>query len=249
MFKRIAEGWKARQIAKAIDGHPVLGKVLSHLRDVLNDTSQGLGKHFSEAGKEHLVTECLADIDRQLSQPNPALAVRMRLLEFMILSAQFDVLVMQPPTPFEGLSGELRPHIPTLKESDKDLREFFYGLDSPVTSPDDMWDAVLFRYWVMNLYVNAYNIARIVLQDFHTDKTKDWLRPCYISLCIWQENSYRQCLGLPAVIPGDDPAIRAIGHSVWMNLAQQGHQHLRLEWENAWEDMFKEPSPYAGLAP
>jgi hypothetical protein len=248
MFKKIAEGWKARQSVSTIEKHPILGAVLTQLRAVLNDKSQGLGKHFSDEGKQRLLMECLGDIDGQLSQPNPAHAVRIRLIEFLLLSAQFDVLIMQPPTPFQGLSGELRPHIPALKDSDKNLSEFFYGLDNPVSSLDDMWDAVLMRYWVMNLYVNAYNNARVALKDYHSDKTKDWLRPCYISLCIWQEDTYRQGLGLPSVIPSDNPQLRALGHSVWINLAQAGHEHLRLAWDNAWEDMFKEPSPYAGLA-
>ncbi|MFM0007621.1 hypothetical protein PQR57_42615 [Paraburkholderia dipogonis] len=150
---------------------------------------------------------------------------------------------MQPPTPFEGISGELKPKIPELARTDKELGDFFYGLDKPVKSFDEMWDAVSMRYWVMNLYVNAYNTVRCALGDYHADKTKDWLRPCYTSFCIWHENTYRTGLSLPSAIPGGAGELRALMHSSWMNRAQEGRQHLRLAWEQSWEECFNERSP------
>ncbi|MGY6125392.1 hypothetical protein ACW9YV_07835 [Paraburkholderia strydomiana] len=248
MLSKIVERLKVNKLVKAIERDPLRGPALTLLRDVLNDKRQGLAKNFSEEGKQRLTAECLTDIDNVLAQSNPVQAVRMRTIEFMLLSAKFDVLVMQPPTIFQGLSGELKPRIPDLARSDKELGDFFYGLDEPMDSFDKMWDAVLMRYWVMNLYVNAYNTVRCALGDYQADKTKDWLRPCYISFCIWHENTYRTSLALPSVISGENCDMRALMHSTWMNRAEEGEKFLRRSWEQSWEECFGEQSPYAGLA-
>lgn len=247
MLQNLLNSWKARRAASHLERHPIFGRVTRYAREILNDTTKGLGQHWSESGKQELLLNLLSDLKKVLAQPNPAQAVRMRTLEFMLLAAQFDVLVMQPPTPFPGLSGKLKSHIPDLAKKDQDLEEFFYGFNPTPETFNDMWDAVLFRYWVLHLNMNAYNQARIALGDWHEDSKKDWFRPCYTSLCVWQENRYRTLLGLPSAISGHDFDLKAIMHSTWMNRAEEGHRELRLVWEKSWEEAFSEPSPYRGF--
>jgi hypothetical protein len=88
MFSKIVERLKVSKLVKAIELDPLRGPVLTLLRDVLNDKRQGLGKNFSEEGKQRLTAECLTDIDSVLAQSNPVQAVRMRTIEFMLLSAK-----------------------------------------------------------------------------------------------------------------------------------------------------------------
>src|SRR6266496_4191055 len=143
--------------------------VFAYLRDVLNDKSQGLGMYYSEEGKARLITEILTDIEQMLSQPNPVQAVRMRSLDIIIGTADFQVLVIPPPPEpdptgirdYEGVTGELKMRIPELIKVDKELEEFFYGFDETPTTPSDMWDAVLMRYWVLHLSMDTYNLVRI----------------------------------------------------------------------------------------
>lgn len=246
MLQKLGEWWQGRTLVKKLEQHPVHGPVLVNLRTVINDKSQGIGKYWSDAGKQGLVSKVLTDLDAQLSQPDPVQRVRMRLIEFMMLAASFQVLVLQPPSKVDGISGELKPAIPELAKVDKDLEAFFYGLDDPVHGFDEMWDAVLGRYWVLNLFMNSFNTARIMLGDWHTDRAKDWFKPCYASFCIWHENQYRGKLGLPPVISGRDPDLRAIMHSTWLQRAEEGHRELRLAWERTWEEAFEEQSPFAG---
>jgi hypothetical protein len=248
VLQNLIGSWKGRRAAKQLERNPIYGPIVRYARAVLNDRSQGIGKVWSEDGKRKLLEGLLADVAQVLAEPNPAQAVRMRAIEFMLIAAQFDVLIMQPPTPFKGLSGELKPRIPELAKKDKELEEFFYGIDPAPTTFDGMWDSVLMRYWAMNLNLNSYNQARVALGDWHDDRKKDWFRPCYTSLCIWQENTYRRQLGLPSVIGGDLEDLKAIMHSTWINRAKEGHKELRLVWEKSWEEAFKEPSPYHGLA-
>ena len=102
-------------------------------------------------------------------------------------------------------------------------------------------------YWVLNLYMNAFNTARMALGDYHPDRTKDWFTACYASFCIWHESNYRNELGLTSVVDGQDPDLRAVMHSTWLQRAEEGHKELRLAWERSWRDAFGEPSPLHGL--
>jgi hypothetical protein len=248
MFGKLIDDWKARNSASELEKHPIFGPVLNQLRDSLNDKTQGIGKHFSDEGKQKIILECVDDIGNVLEQPNQIQVCRLRAMEFMLLSSKFDVLIMQPPTTNGLLSGELKQRIPELAKVDKELEEYFFGLDNTPTTFDEMWDAVLMRYWVMHLYMNAYNIVRYKLGDMHTNPTKDWFRVCYLSFCIWQENTYRHELNLPPLIEGDSADLKGIMFSSWINRAQEGCKELRLAWEKSWEDCFKEPSPFTGVS-
>src|SRR5258706_6713685 len=191
MLSELLESWKARRSIKELERHPIYKLVLLYVRSVFNDKSQGIDQHWSEDGKRKLVITLIEDLQRVLALPNPAQAIRMRAIEFMLIAAQFDVLIMQPPGPFKGLSGELKSHIATLGKKNKYLEEFFYGINPTPTTFDEFWDAALSRYWATHLYMNAYNQARLALGDYNADKSKDWFLPCYTSLCIWQESIYR----------------------------------------------------------
>lgn len=138
MFGKLIENWKVKKVVKDLEQYPIYGLVLKLFRETLSDTSNGLGKNYSEDGKPELMQKVLADIEQVLAQPNPVQAVRMRTIEFMLLAAKFDVLVMQPPTPFKYLLGEFKPKIPELAKLDKELEEYFYGLDPTPISFDDM---------------------------------------------------------------------------------------------------------------
>jgi hypothetical protein len=171
----------------------------------------------------------------------------------MIETAKFHVLVILPPPEadstgirdYEGVTGELKASLPELVKVDNELEAFFYGLDETPTTPSDTWDAVVMRYWVLHLYMDTYNLVRIALGDWHKEKQKDWFRPCYISLCIWQESQYRQKLGMPPAISGTNPDRKALMHSTWINRLEEGHKEVRLAWEKSWTEVFHEPSPYA----
>jgi len=255
MFNKLIEIWKTREAIKETKANPILGAVLVHLRDVFNDKSKGLGKYWSEDGKARLTNQILTDIQEALSQPNPVQATRMRILALMLETAKFQVLVI-PPSPesdstgirdYEGVTGELKASIPELVKEDDELEEFFYGLDETPTTPSDMWDVVLRRYWVLHLYMNTYNLVRIALDDWHKEEKKDWFLPCYISMCIWQEDQYRKKLGMPSAISGDHPDWKALMHSTWKNRLEEGDKEVRLAWEKSWTDVFNEPSPYSKI--
>jgi hypothetical protein len=248
VFKKLIDAYRAHKDIKKLEAHPIYGAVLMLLRERLNDTSQGIGKHWSEEAKLRMISGILKDIDQRLNQPNPVQAVRMRLVELTLMTAGFEVLTTKKPFPFQGISGKLKEHIPLLAKSDPELGKFIYSVDGKITDVNEQWDACLAGYWMLHLYMSAFNITRISLNDYHIDQKKDWFKACYLSFCIWQEQKYRTDLGLPTVIPGTAPEMRAIAHNSWIDRAEEGHTELRLVWEKSWQVAFNEPSPFEGIA-
>lgn len=250
MFGKLIEKHKAKKALKALQEHPVFSEVLHYSNHIMQDTSNGLGKHFSPETKAEIVQQILAEMELLLGQPDPIKAFRLRSLEYMMCSAQFDVLIMQPDTvAFEMLSGELKPHLVQLAQKHKALEEYIYGLNRTPVTQDELYDTFLMRYWVMHFRMSCYNFARRALGDFHKDMTKDWFRAAYISMCIWQEEDYRKTLGLPSLIGEDfNDSLKMIMFSSWIQRTEEGHQELRLAWERSWQDVFKEPSPLQGKA-
>lgn len=250
MFGKLVDSWKARNAIRKIERHPVLGPVLEYLRQVSNDKTREIGANWTEENKQELVNECLTEVEQTICQPNPVQSIRLETIDWLLMVAQVEVLIIQPPTRHKYLSGELKPKISELAEKDKLLKEYFGGVTPRPVGFDDQWDAVVNRYSAATAYAGAYNIARVALKDFHEDTTKDWFRACHLSLCIWYENVYRGKLGLPTLIEGEERTLdlKGIAFSQWVELARAGVLDLRLTWEKAWEKAFDEPSPFTGVA-
>jgi hypothetical protein len=255
MFGKLIETWQARKAVKLIENHPILGEALRYLRNAANDTSQGFGKYYSDDGKAQIVTRIIDEMQQLLAGPNPAQAIRMRTCEFMLITAETQVLVIDPPPApdvtglrnFEGITGELQARIPELTKANEGLEKFFYSLSNEPKSFQDYLDVIEYRYFSMHLSMSAYNKARIALGDKHANVKRDWFRPAFTSFCIWQENTYREELSMPRAISGDDADLKALLHSTWMNRLQEGIPDPRLAWEKSWEKTFKGPSPYRDI--
>jgi hypothetical protein len=142
----------------------------------------------------------------------------------MVMAVRFDVLVMLAPaplmpTPLKGISGELAEYIPQLRAVDNELAGNFNELADPCESVDQMGQVILMRCWISHLYMDGFGLSRMALGDYYADPIVDWFRPCYYSLRIHREHSYRKVLGLPAAIEGPDPDMRKLTHSAWLNRA------------------------------
>jgi hypothetical protein len=210
MFKTLGSFYRDLRTLRQITRHPILGSVFFNIRDTLSDTSKALGKNASDEYKQSLFDKALTEVQRAIAQPNPVQGVRLRLLDLILQTAAYQVLVI-PPRPeldetglraFEGITGELKRRIPDLACKDEHLKELFYAHDEPVSEFDEMFDVILFHYWSSHLFLSAFHVARCALKDYHNDPHKDWYRPCFISQCIWQESRYRDVLGLPSALTG-----------------------------------------------
>jgi hypothetical protein len=220
---------------------------------IVNDPKHRNFSGWDVAVREHCVSDVVEDIEQQLAEPDPVQAIRMRLIEHMTTAARFDVLVMPAPTPLKptplaGISGELTDYILPLRNADREFANFFSELTDPCESVEQMKQVLLMRYWIAHLFLHGFGFARLALNDYEADAAADWFRPCYYSLRIHREHSYRMALGLPAAIEGPDPDRRVLIHLGWLSLALEGHKDLRAAWEIFWTLAFNEPSPYEGSA-
>lgn len=114
-------------------------------REITKDSSEQMVKRQAEKMMEEVI--------KVANAPDPRMANRENLTNWILECAQFQVLVIDPP-PAEGptglrgqpgITGELKARLFELAQKDKTLREFMHAFDTP-KDWDDVWDPVLMRY-------------------------------------------------------------------------------------------------------
>jgi hypothetical protein len=246
LFKSIATYWNPQKKSEGIEKHPIYGPVLSSSIKLLSNSEFGLSRHWSENGKTELLNNVISDIQEQFQKPNPRRALRTRCLECFIEAARFDVLIMKPPTQHRHLSGQMGNYIAELQTKDQYLQEFLDSFTNRPTELNDVHDYILNKYWILYFHINALNIARSLGGDCPQDPKSDWFGVSYLSLCIWTEDRYRNTLGLPSSIDGENSFWKSLAHSEWVQVLEEDQENPRQIWEQRWWDKFAEPSPFSG---
>lgn len=219
----------------------ILGAALITMREIANDSSSGIGKYYDEEEKDKLIYDCLIDIEKTLFEQDKIKAVRLRLINLMYSCAEMDVLLMKPPAIHNLLSGEMSEKIMELLNVNESLNQ---KISSEITVPltlELVKSQISGSYLQHHFYMAAYNTVRVSLKDFSNDLKKDWYRCCYVSFCIWMENTYRSQLNLPTLI---EDQIKAIAFSGWPSVVNENPIDLRETFETKWRNVFNEPSPF-----
>lgn len=245
MFTSTAEPWNPNKEPEELKNHPIYGPVRSSSIELLSNIDFGLARHWSENGKGELLKRVISDVHEQLQKQNPRRAIRTRCLEIFIEAARFDVLIMKPPTQHRHLSGQMGNYLSELQTKDQYLQEFLNSLTNTPTEFNDVYNCILNKYWVLYFYINAFDIARSLNGDCPKESDLDWFRASYLSLCIWTEDQYRNTLGLPSFINGENSIWKALAHSEWVQILEEDHESPRKIWEQRWQETFDEPSPYS----
>jgi Trp operon repressor len=218
-----------------------LGAALITMREITNDSSAGIGKYYDEEEKDKLIYNCLIDIEKTLFEQDKIKAVRLKLMNLMFSCAEMDVLLMKPPAMHNLLSGEISEKIMELLSVNESLNQ---KISSEITSPltlELVKSEISGSYLQHHFYMAAYNTVRITLKDFSKDLKKDWYRCCYISFCIWMEDTYRSQLNMPLLI---ENRMKAIALSGWNSVVNENPIDLRESFESKWKNVFSEPSPF-----
>lgn len=219
----------------------ILGAALITMREITNDSSAGIGKYYDDEEKDKLIYDCLIDIEKTLFEKDKIKAVRLKLMNLMFSCAEMDVLLMKPPTMHNLLSGEMSEKIMELLSVNESLNQKIIAeISSPLTL-ELVKSEISGSYLQYHFYMAAYNTVRIALKDFSNDLKKDWYRCCYISFCIWMEDTYRSQLNMPLLI---ENRIKAIALSGWTSVVNENPIDLRESFESMWKNVFSEPSPF-----
>src|SRR5436309_161836 len=155
--------------------------------------------------------------------------------------AKYQVLVLPSQSDSEeeitglrgepGITGELKAHLQEIAQKDKTIREFAAALDNP--SPEELFDACLFKYWVSGFLANLFQSTRVALGDYHPSVDKDWYRPFVAAICAWEEYNFRRAIGLPDVLATQDGlgSMAALKYSIYANIVMSGTKYPNFESE------------------
>jgi hypothetical protein len=186
--------------------------------------------------EENLLNHCIQIIDSD----NPLVKNREFLSSSVIECADLQVLVLTKETDtsgilnVKGISGELKEHIVEIAKINKALREYFYGFNEELDF-DFIWSDILFRYRLRASAMNVYSAMRVLYDDTHSVKEKDWFRPFFAAMCVYSESNYRKEIGLQSLFP-DNP-LATLQYSVFLNMVINGEKYPDLSWRDKFPNL------------
>ncbi len=218
----------------------ILGPALVTLRRLAYDEKTGIA-NYEEDEKDRLIYDCLLDIEQTLFEKDKIKSVRLKIIDLMFDCSEMNVLIMKPPTMSKMLSGEIEVKIVEFFAVSEALQKTFPNIEPNSAEFDVLKNEIIQRYLRLHFYMSAYNAVRFCLNDFNDDLKKDWFRTCYVSLCIWHEDTFRTQLGMPSLVANP---LKVIAYSGWLSVVNENPNDLRESFEQKWQNCFNEPSPF-----
>lgn len=241
MFGKLVDYVKAFFAVRALEKHPVYDAAIRHIRETFADDSKGLGRYATQKFREELVQRLLQEVAEVVTSVNPVMANREKLASYALGLAKYQVLILPAPNEPEqettgfrgkpGITGELKAHLKEIAEKDKDIKEYAWSLGNP--TPQQLFEACVFKCMVFGFEANLFHCTRIALGDYHPSPDKDWYLPFVAAMCAWEEHKFRKLIGLPDVLATQDEfgSIAGIKYSTFLNIVMGGAKYPNLEWE------------------
>jgi hypothetical protein len=222
-------------------GRIAIEKYWTGNHEIIKDFSDELVNHHAEEMREEVLKVAFS--------PDPRMANRERLTSCVMEFAQFQVLLIDPPPAEDpsglrgqpGITGELKAHLLELAQKDRGLREFMHAFPTP-KSVDGVRDPVLYRYRIMYAWISVYHMLRFAFDDVNHAEGKDWFIPFVAAMCAWQEDVYRESLGMPHAFEGSETEAskKALKMNSFMQFVLEGARFPDLEWRERSEEMVEE---------
>jgi hypothetical protein len=188
-----------RRRARKLENNPLVTLGREAVRSSWTEHLE-ISKQHSREYLENIARQLLDEVVRVAESDDPVRYNRDRLVEFGTMAACYEVLLMDsPPLPdvtglrgHLGVSGELKAHLPQLRDEVKNLTEF--DVDLP---QDALHDVCLVRYRQCHAAVHVHHTLRFALDDCSKESELDWFRPLYAIQCALAECRYRGMLQMP----------------------------------------------------
>lgn len=221
--------WKFKRttLGRALDEHTreffYSGHTLSWLRQ---DNKE---KHV------RALYDLLGRIDRA---ENPPMQLRTALADYVILYAQMAVLSLTEEekaghffaaNPY--ITGEIHRRIVEAAPHVEEAAQFAWQTEG--ASAEDLMGFANARGALMLFYANALNMVRIEGGD--TDPVKDWYKPFVEAMLVWEEDTLRDRLGMPRLVPG---ALHGLPYSTFLNQVTNGEANPFYSWTKAFPDLY-----------
>ena len=183
--------------------------------------------------------QLMTDLVNAQQAASPALALREKLAEYVIIFCQHTALCLKEgekagqsyaANPY--ISGKLHEHIVEAAKHNEELAEFIWKEGRNV-SADELISVANTRSALCLYYANGLNMARIAIGD--TDPDKDWYKPFVEAMLVWEEGTYRQKLGLPQLVSG---LVGTLPYSTYLNYVVDGELNPFYTWVKNWPDRY-----------
>ena len=212
-----------------------LGQVLAeHSREYFYGDNILSG--FSDAAKERLIGDFHLQVFGFAAQPNPHLKFREHLASCVIGYASIQVLCLKPEEKAESfysgaqyISADLHRHIRACAQHHDELKRIVW--EHPDFTDEELIANANARASVWLYYANGLNIVRSEFGE-QVIKGRDWYRPSVVSAMIFEEETYRQKIGLPSLAPD---TLLPLEHSTFMTGVAGGDRNPLYEWETHYE--------------
>ncbi|GGY10517.1 hypothetical protein GCM10007160_42160 [Litchfieldella qijiaojingensis] len=235
MFSELINKFKERKAINEWRSSPLGIALENHSREYFYGENELLGG-FSEEGKQNIIGDFYQKIIALSTDENAFLTYREQLATYVCEYASFQVLCLKEDEKKDSfysdcpyISAELYKHTQILSEHNDLLKE--HKWKNGEVSDEEFIALCNARCAVLLYCINGLNIVRIEFKDVIEEK--DWLRPFIKSMLIWEEDTYRQKISLPSLLPND---LDGLWHSTFMNIVVNGAANPYYEWEKAQEE-------------
>ena len=167
-----------------------------------------------------------------LTQKNPFLENRQMLADSIIKFTKLQVLVLKPDPNEDatgmvghlGITGKLNSKIVEAVKSDKELYTSFNSILKTFTY-DTVYSQCLYEYRYTYSRMLVFSHLRVIFDDFNTED--DWLRSCIVSSCSYEEDVFREKLGMNSK---EQQSLTYLRYSTYVNLVLNGEKDPKKKW-------------------
>jgi hypothetical protein len=197
-------------------------------------TGKTVLRHLSPEQKQSHINDFATRILQISASSNPFLKLREELAGLVYAYAELQVLCLMPAdipdlygaSPY--ISGELNHYILKCAEHIKELKEVVWN--DPSITREGLTSYCNLQCALFLYFVNGVNLMRVEIGDYNDVPEKDWLHPFITSMLIYCEDTYRQKIGLPSLLPNLPDGLI---HSTFMNIVLNGDKNPLFEWETS----------------
>jgi hypothetical protein len=201
---------------------------------------------LSDEKKAEIINDFTVRVFGIFQTPNSFLKMREEIAAAVYGYANLQVLCLketEKADTFYGhspyITGKLHYRIRDCVPHNEELRYFVW--QCPETVDGELIEFANLKCCQYLYYLNGFNLVRSNFKDLNTGG-RDWLRPFTTSMLIWSENSYREHLKVPSLLPGS--LVEALRHSTFMNNVSNGTADPLHHWETHYK--LSHPAAVAG---
>lgn len=233
VFDRLRRLFTARTAVREIRDNPALKATVSRASEIYTETP--LAGLLDDSAKSALSRQLYLELNDICNATEPKAACRDKLVRSMLQFAPLQVVMIPPPPTTDdsglralpGITGELRPRLSELIDTDTDLR-CGIAADQSGETADAAQQALSRSYWANYWFVETFNAARIELGD--NVGVADWYRPFLHAACVSQEHAFRRELNLPPAFDEDVAQVVVTAFSIYTDVVVSGAEDPDREW-------------------